>query len=151
VYAGAVVLAASTVALQLGVLAARAVRRATGVPARTVGRWLAWWRGPFTATAVFVALASRLVPAVATAELPASLLARLAGDPVARPGAVMPTWSPMRPVATRRGSLWASRGGSLLVSAQAHAAQSLSDAAGSSTPRRGLALDGRAVPATCRR
>ncbi len=104
VYAGAVVLAACTVALALGAWSPKAVRRATGVPARTVGRWLAWWRGPFTATAVFVALASRLVPAVATADLPASLLARLAGDAKACLGVALRQLAPLTTTSVPDGS-----------------------------------------------
>ena len=50
---------------------------ATGVPKRTVGRWLTWWRTVFVATALFVGEGrSRLVPPVDTARLPASLLER---------------------------------------------------------------------------
>ena len=43
VYLGAVVILASIVAQALG--SAGGVRAATGVPARTTDRWLAWWRG----------------------------------------------------------------------------------------------------------
>lgn len=77
VYLGAVVILASLVAQALG--GASALRRATGVPARTARRWLSWWRGPFIGTEVFVALRARLV-GVAAGELPASLVGRLEGS-----------------------------------------------------------------------
>src|SRR5580704_10726788 len=41
-YLGAVVIVASAIAL--ATMTARAVVRATGVPARTTRRWLRWWR-----------------------------------------------------------------------------------------------------------
>lgn len=82
VYVGAAVIAASVVAL--AIRSAAAVRARTGVPTRTLRRWLAWWRGSFTATAVFIAIASRLVPAVDRAEIPASILERLDGATLAR-------------------------------------------------------------------
>ena len=76
VYLGVVVIVASLVAEALG--AVEASRRATGVPSRTTRRWLGWWRGPFIATEVFVAVRARLV-GVAIGELPASILERLPG------------------------------------------------------------------------
>lgn len=76
VYLGAVVIVASLVAQALG--RAEALRRATGVPARTIRRWLSWWRGSFVSTEVFVAVRARLVGA-SVEELPASVLLRLAG------------------------------------------------------------------------
>ena len=54
---------------------------------RTTRRWLRWWRGPFTASAPFVELSARLVPAPERRRLPLSLLDRLAGEsttPVAK-------------------------------------------------------------------
>ena len=78
VYVGAVVIIASVVALAAAT--ASAARRATGIASRTLRRWLRWWRGPFVATPVFVAIAARLVPAVDRLRLPASILERLLGD-----------------------------------------------------------------------
>lgn len=78
VYLGAVVIAASVVALALS--GGRASRLKTGVPARTTRRWLVWWQVDFPATPTFVLLAARLVPAVRVASLPASLLERLSGE-----------------------------------------------------------------------
>jgi hypothetical protein len=77
VYVGAVVIVASVVAVMKA--AASAVSRATGIAARTTRRWLRWWRGPFTATSVFVQISSRMVPAVSRALLPASIVERLLG------------------------------------------------------------------------
>jgi hypothetical protein len=103
VYVGAVVVAASVVALALRGATA-AARARTGVPARTLGRWLAWWRGPFTATAVFVAIASRLVPAVARAEIPASILDRLHGDAFARVHRLLEQLAPLTTASVPDGS-----------------------------------------------
>ncbi len=75
VYLGVVVIVASLAAQALG--RAAEIRRATGVPARTTGRWLGWWRGPFICTEVFVAVRARLVGASVDA-LPASIALRLA-------------------------------------------------------------------------
>jgi hypothetical protein len=76
VYLGVVVILASIVAHALD--AATEIRAATGVPARTTRRWLAWWMGPFLRTEVFVAIRARLIE-VAEAALPASMLERLPG------------------------------------------------------------------------
>ena len=76
VYVGAVVILASIVALTE--LAATGTRRATGVPARTLGRWGSWWRGCFVAMPVFVELSGLIVPAVERDRLPASLLEKMA-------------------------------------------------------------------------
>jgi len=82
VYLGAVVTVASIVALALQaaqeVQAAREVRRQTGVPSRTVGRWLGWWRGPFLGTEVYVTLCARLI-GIEVGQVPASIVSRLAG------------------------------------------------------------------------
>lgn len=77
VYLGVVVIVASLVAQALG--AAHALRQKTGVPARTVRRWLSWWGGSFIDTAVFVAIRARLV-GVDESKLPASIVERLPGS-----------------------------------------------------------------------
>jgi len=76
VYLGAVVIVASMVAQVLS--AAGASRRITGVPTRTIRRWLEWWQGPFTRTEVFFAVRARLV-GVTIRELPTSIVERLQG------------------------------------------------------------------------
>lgn len=76
VYLGAVVILASIVAQALGT--AGAIRAATGVPARTTHRWVAWWREALVKTDVFVAIRARLV-GLAVVHLPASILDRLPG------------------------------------------------------------------------
>lgn len=76
VYLGVVVIVASLVAQWLGT--AEASRPVTGVPARTTRRWVGWWRGPFIETEVFLAVRARLV-GLAIGELPASIIAKLAG------------------------------------------------------------------------
>jgi hypothetical protein len=79
VYVGAVVIVASVVALH--VTSAAALRRATGIAARTVRRWLGWWRGPFTATSC----SSR--SALASCQLPRAVSCPIRSSPdcVARP------------------------------------------------------------------
>lgn len=78
VYLGAVVIVAAAIALVAATAAA--ATRSTGVPARTTRRWLRWWRGPFTASAPFVELSARLVPAPERPRIPLSLLERLADE-----------------------------------------------------------------------
>jgi hypothetical protein len=81
-YVGAVVIVATAAALMT--MAAAAVVRSTGVPARTTRRWLRWWHGSFTTSAPFAELSARLVPAPERHRLPVSVLERLATDgPVA--------------------------------------------------------------------
>jgi hypothetical protein len=77
VYLGVVVIVASLVAQAHG--AARVIRQKTGVPARTVRRWLSWWGGTFIRTEVFVAIRARLV-GVDESKLPASIVERLPGS-----------------------------------------------------------------------
>jgi hypothetical protein len=101
VYVGAVVIAASIVGLLLQ--AAGAVRKATGVPARTVGRWRSWWQGPFLSTEVFVALRARLVEIAVTA-LPASIFDRLAGTASARMHAMLVLLAPLTTGSVREGT-----------------------------------------------
>jgi hypothetical protein len=93
VYVGAVVIVASVVALATAIAGA-AVRR-TGVPARTMRRWLRWWRGPFTMTAPFVELSGRLLPAISHTALPTAILDRLEGQPTARIGKLLGWLAPI--------------------------------------------------------
>ena len=74
VYLGVVVIVASLVAQALGAASAPA----TGVPRRTTRRWLGWWRGPFLATEVLVAIRARLV-GVDVSGIPRSIVERLPG------------------------------------------------------------------------
>jgi hypothetical protein len=97
VYLGAVVIVASAVAQAL--TTAEAIRKATGVPARTTRRWLGWWQGAFLSTEVFAALRARLV-GVAVAELPASILRRLEDTPERRIRSLL-TW--LKPLTTGSG------------------------------------------------
>jgi hypothetical protein len=92
VYVGAVVILASIVAHALGVAAQ--ARAATGVPARTTRRWLAWWMGPFLSTEVFVAIRARLIE-VNAAALPASILNRLPGTVTEQVGLLVTLLAPI--------------------------------------------------------
>lgn len=95
VYVGAVVIVATAVALTA--MTAAAAARTTGVPPRTTRRWLRWWRGPFTASAPFLELSSRLVPAPERPRIPLSLLERLADE---RPIAVAKLLAWLAPITT---------------------------------------------------
>jgi hypothetical protein len=101
VYVGAVVIAASLVGLVLQ--AAGALRKATGVPARTVRRWLCWWQGAFLRTEVFVAVRARLVEVAVTA-LPASIVERLAGTGEERMQTMLVLLAPLTTSSVRDGS-----------------------------------------------
>jgi hypothetical protein len=101
VYVGAVVIAASMVGLVLQ--AAGALRKATGVPARTVRRWLCWWQGAFLSTEVFVAVRARLVEVAVTA-LPASIVERLAGTEEERMRTMLVLLAPLTTGSVRDGS-----------------------------------------------
>ena len=104
VYAGAVVVLAS--AMALAAISAGALVRATGVPALTTRRWLRWWRGPFVASAPFVDLSARLVPAPDRRALPASLLTRLASDPTTRVAKLLVWLAPLTTASCPDGSRW---------------------------------------------
>jgi hypothetical protein len=104
VYVGAVVILAS--ALVFAVVSGGAVVRAIGVPARTTRRWLRWWRGPFVASAPFVDLSARLVPAPDRRSLPASLLDRLASDLPSCVAKLLAWLAPLTTVTSPDGSRW---------------------------------------------
>lgn len=82
VYLEAAVLVAS--AIGLAQARARDIREATGVPARTVRRWLAWWSGPFAATPVFAELCARFVGGLPRLALPAAIVEKMEGSTTAR-------------------------------------------------------------------
>ena len=92
VYSGAVVIAASMVALALE--RPTAIRAATGVPGRTTMRWLAWWSGAFVRTEVFVVVAARLL-GLAIDSLPTSIVARLPGAMPERVGKLLELLAPI--------------------------------------------------------
>ncbi len=104
VYVGAVVIVASAVAVTT--MAAIAVVRATGVPARTTRRWLRWWRGQFTMSSPFAELSGRLVPAPERRWLPLSLLDRLAGDPPVRVARLLTWLATITTTSSPDGSRW---------------------------------------------
>jgi hypothetical protein len=104
VYIGAVVILASAVALAM--ISAAAVVRATGVPALTTRRWLRWWRGPFVASAPFVDLSARLVPAPDRRAFPASLLERLGSDLAPGVAKLLAWLAPLTTASSPDGSRW---------------------------------------------
>lgn len=86
VYLEAVVLLASSAAVATRFL--REVHKTTGVPVRTLRRWLGWWSAAFPLTATWLELRARFVPPPPTeAELPRSLLDRLMIGPPPASGA----------------------------------------------------------------
>jgi hypothetical protein len=102
VYLGVVVIVASMVAQALG-RRATAIRRATGVAARTARRWLVWWQGPFIRTEVFEAVRARLIGA-SVAELPASVVGRLGGSFESQLRAMLEWLAPLTTGSVRDGS-----------------------------------------------
>lgn len=79
VYVEAVVVLATVIAQVATAL--RDARVATGVPARTLRRWRAWWQGSFPQLAVWTELRGRFSPPPPDeAELPRSLVARIGDD-----------------------------------------------------------------------
>lgn len=92
VYLGAVVIVASMVVRMLR--AAKEIRQRTGVPARTTGRWLGWWQGPFLDTEVFVTICARLL-GVDIGRVPVSIVDRLAGTRTERVGTMLELLSPL--------------------------------------------------------
>lgn len=92
VYVGAVVIVATVVAIAIG--AASSARGATGVPARTLRRWLRWWRGPFLATTVFVDVAAR-IPGVDRRRIPSSILEAMRAGPNERVQSLLAWLSPL--------------------------------------------------------
>jgi hypothetical protein len=50
-----------------------------GVSRRTLARWQGWWREQFPLTPLWCAERARLMPPVATGELPGALIERFAG------------------------------------------------------------------------
>jgi hypothetical protein len=104
VYIGAVVIAAAAVGITAMVTAAAV--RAIGVPARTMRRWLRWWRGPFTTSVTFAELSARLVPAPERRRLPISLLERLAEDRTAAVAKLLGWLAPLTTTSCPDGSRW---------------------------------------------
>lgn len=80
VYLGAVVLIAAVLDARSTATERRQLRAWLGVSARTLARWRRWWRRLIPHGAFWRAVRGRFHTPVRTRELPASLLARFAGD-----------------------------------------------------------------------
>lgn len=106
VYVGAVVIVAAVVVLAMVTATASAARRATGIPPRTLGRWLAWWRGPFGSTPVFVDIAAR-IPGVERMRAPASILEAIQAAPIIRVRRLLVWLAPLTTASTPDGSRFA--------------------------------------------
>lgn len=60
----------------------RAIREATGISARTIGRWQQWWRTVFVSSALWVEARARR-PELMPEDLPGALIERFAGSDAA--------------------------------------------------------------------
>jgi len=80
VYLAAIVVVVA--AMRHGVTASRmeGLSQAIGVDRRTVERWRVWWRERFPATPFWRIARTMFMPPIGPEHLPASLLARFAGD-----------------------------------------------------------------------
>ncbi len=74
VYLGVAMILAGMASRALG--RAGAVKRTTGIPARTVQRWRTWWQTRFPESRLFQAERGRFLPPLGIAELPVSLVER---------------------------------------------------------------------------
>ena len=81
VYLGTVVVLLS--AMMHGVTPRRAsqLRAEVGVPARTLRRWVKWWRDAFVATRTWAVLRGRFVPSPEVSTLPLGLVERVCEPP----------------------------------------------------------------------
>jgi hypothetical protein len=77
-YLAVVVVAASIHAVREAEARAAELRAATGVPARTLRRWVTWWRTVFALGSFYRAARADFAPPVDDADLPGDLLARFA-------------------------------------------------------------------------
>lgn len=95
VYLGAIVVLIS--AMRCGPTPARMRRlhELVGVSRHTVARWGKWWSEELPATCFWAGLAGTLMPPLAIADLPASLLERFAGPPDERLLALLRWLSPL--------------------------------------------------------
>ncbi len=80
VYLGVVITIVSAMKHGVSGARAKAIAQAVGASRETLMRWRQWWTSWFVKTPFWSAAQSSVVPQVVTTELPASLLARFAGD-----------------------------------------------------------------------
>ena len=95
VYLGVVVLLVSVMRHGPSPWSASRLRELFGVSAKTLARWRAFWQELFPASRFWLAAQGRFARPVAPAELPASLMARFAGDAMARVCAVLHFLAPI--------------------------------------------------------
>lgn len=81
VYLGGIVVLISAMRCGASPARMRRLHELVGVSRHTVARWRRWWCEQLPATGCWAGLAGTLMPPVAVAELPASLLERFAGAP----------------------------------------------------------------------
>jgi hypothetical protein len=75
---------------------ARQLQFLVGASRRTVLRWRRWWTRDFTCTSLWRSLRSRLMPPIASAQLPQSLLDRLGSkEPTVRMAQALHLLSPL--------------------------------------------------------
>ncbi len=73
----------------------RRLNELVGVSRHTVARWRRWWRDELPATRFWAGLAGTLMPPVAVADLPVSLLERFAGPSAERLFSLLRALSPL--------------------------------------------------------
>jgi hypothetical protein len=73
----------------------RRLHELVGVSRHTVARWRRWWSEQLPTTHGWAELAGMLMPPVAVAQLPASLLERFAGTPAERLLSLLRSLSPL--------------------------------------------------------
>ena len=87
VYAGVAVVLASIV--WRAVARASEAKRVTGIPARTQGRWVAWWEMKFPQSKLYQQERGRFLPPLVISELPASLVERFEAAAAVQDGAAL--------------------------------------------------------------
>jgi hypothetical protein len=95
VYLGAVVVLISALRCGATPWRMRRLHELVGVSRHTVARWRRWWSEALPGMRCWVGLAGTLIPPLAIADLPASLLERFAGSPDQRLLALLRWLSPL--------------------------------------------------------
>jgi hypothetical protein len=98
VYLSVVVVLAAIHAVQQAEAEAAALKAATGVPAKTLGRWVTWWQSVFAVSAFYSVAKGELASPVADAELPAGLLERFSAPTLSEKLVLLLRW--LSPVTT---------------------------------------------------
>lgn len=98
VYLSVVVVLAAIHAVQQAEAEAAALKAATGVPAKTLRRWVTWWQSVFAVSAFYSVGKGELASPVAAAELPEGLLERFSAPTLSEKLVLLLRW--LSPVTT---------------------------------------------------